>query len=185
MYYNDEEEKRRQQTAQYINTPYGPARNSALGQEGTAAANAYEVENPPSEKPDYWGVAKNYSPQLGFLQKKGSAFGNVIQTYNSFSDDKIHNDKYKHATVSCAGAQGNPLDMVLTTVGGMAKEGIDITRKSVSKALGNNQYGSYTDILNDSREDLKADFQGIKQGMQHPDENCEEWMKKYYYPYWK
>ncbi|MBS4772957.1 MAG: hypothetical protein KHX55_01620 [Proteobacteria bacterium] len=183
MYFEDKEEKHRRQTAQYINTPYGPARNPALGQNGTAAVNPYEVENPPSEKPDYW---KNYAQDFGLLPRTANSLTQAMQSYENFGNDKIHNDKYKHSVVSCNGAQNGLINTVLTAGAGILKEGMDIYKKS--KDLNenpNSAYSSMEEILNDSREDLKADFNGIKQGFLNPNKNCDEWMKRYYYPYWR
>lgn len=69
---------------------------------------------------------------------------------------------------------------------GLAKEGKDIIEKVSDRYInGEQEYGNFVDIITDSKNDLKADFQGIKQGYLNPDEDCEEWMKRYYSPYWK
>lgn len=169
MLYEDEEEKRRQQTAQYINTPYGPARNPALEQRGIALNSTDSTSRDKTN---------------GIFDRVIEPVNKVLSAGNKMMPLNL-NDKYKHATVSCVGAQGGVYDAAVTGVMGLGKELVDIYNKT-TKDLNENPnsiYKSKEEIFNDSKEDLKADFQGIKQGLLHPDENCEEWMKKYYYPY--
>lgn len=183
MFYEDEEEKLRQMTAQYVNTPYGLVRNP---EKQPAATNNYEIENPPSVTPDYLGIVKNYAQDLGFLPRTVNSLTQAMRSYKNFSGDKIHNDKYKHSVVSCHGSQNGLVNTIMTAGAGIFKEGMDIYKKN--KDLNENPnsvYGSKEEIFYDSKEDLKADFNGIKQGFLNPNKNCDEWMKRYYYPYWR
>ncbi|MBS4772960.1 MAG: hypothetical protein KHX55_01635 [Proteobacteria bacterium] len=171
MYFEDEEEKRRQQTAQYINTPYGPARNPALGQKGTGVSNIND------------GMLQNKTNEI--LSRLKEPVNKVMAAANKMTPLEL-NDKYKHATVSCIGAQGGLYDAAVTGGMGLAKEGKDIIEKVSDRYInGEQKYGNFVDIITDSKNDLKTDFQGIKQGYLNPDEDCEEWMKRYYSPYWK
>ena len=101
--------------------------------------------------------------------------GQAIQTADRLNaDNSINNDKYKHAYVSCEGAQ-NGLEGVITLGGlGLAKEGVDVFQKSWNKMRGKGNYKNYSDIFNDSWEDLKADVAGLRMGYNNPDQNCDE-----------
>ena len=112
----------------------------------------------------------------------GIAMGKAVNEYYKLRPLPMY-DKYKHATVSCTGAQGGLLSAGATALGGVAKEVNDIREKSANLRQGIGPYKTYREILNDSWHDMKANINGLAQGFTHPVANCENLMKQYYNPY--
>ena len=119
---------------------------------------------------------------------------NPVANYNSLKEAAkefrklspvVLNDKYKHAVVSCVGAQGGVPSAIATLTGGALKELGDIGYKSFYQATGTKNYGGYNQILTDSWNDWSADVTGVQQGYDKPHENCRNLMSGYYNPYLK
>ena len=101
------------------------------------------------------------------------------------SDTSINNDKYKHAFISCEGAQSGPIGAMTIRTMGLGKEAKDIFQKSKNYIQGNSEYKNYGDILKDSYQDLKANNIGINLGSENPEEDCDKLISKYYPKYIK
>lgn len=112
----------------------------------------------------------------------GIAMGKAVDEYRKLHPLNMY-DKYKHATVSCTGAQGGLLSAGATALGGIARELGDIAVKSYNLYHGVGPYKTYPDISKDSWQDMKANINGLAQGITHPTANCEDLMKQYYSPY--
>ena len=91
-------------------------------------------------------------------------------------------DKYKHAVVSCTGAQDGLYGSGVTFGMGVFKEDKDIYRKFKWQWNGQQDYGGYPAIYFDSMKDMKANLTGIGVGYANPTGDCYEMMKDYYNP---
>ena len=91
-------------------------------------------------------------------------------------------DKYKHSVVSCVGAQDGLYGAAVTGLMGIGKEIQDISRKFPRQLLGQQDYGGYLSILDDSARDLVADAKGIYAGYTNPTDDCYNLMSSYYNP---
>lgn len=112
------------------------------------------------------------------------AYDKVYNEANKLNNEPLY-DKYKHATVSCVGAQGGLYDAFMTGGMGIGKEIQDISRKIPRQWSGQQDYGGYLSILGDSAKDLVADAKGIYKGYNNPTGDCYDMMKSYYNPYKK
>ena len=112
----------------------------------------------------------------------GIAMGKAVDEYYKLHPLNMY-DKYKHATVSCTGAQGGLLSAGATALGGVARELGNIAEKSYNLYHGVGPHKTYPNILKDSWQDMQANINGLAQGITHPTANCEGLMKQYYNPY--
>lgn len=101
----------------------------------------------------------------------------AINTYKQLFSQPI-NDKYKHSVISCIASQGGNLSSIAMGGLGITKEFIDIIKKFSNP----NKYGNYQQILQDSQQDLQADWTGLIQGYFNPNTNCEKLIKYFYDP---
>lgn len=99
------------------------------------------------------------------------------------TDSSINNDKYKHAYISCEGAQQGPLGALTVGAMGVGKEIADVVKKSGNLMLGRGNYHSFGEIFNDSKGDWQADKLGIQQGYKYPYDDCDQLISKYYSRY--
>ena len=101
----------------------------------------------------------------------------AINTYKQLFSQPI-NDKYKHSVISCIASQGGNLPFLAMGGLGITKEFIDIIKKFSNP----NKYGNYQQILQDSQQDLQADWTGLIQGYFNPNTDCEKLIKYFYDP---
>ena len=109
----------------------------------------------------------------------GIVMGKALDEYNKLYPMPVY-DKYKHATVSCIGAQGGLPSAGATALGGLGKEAIDAIKKAYNLYQGVGPYKTYSEIGYDSLRDMQANINGIAQGITHPTANCEDLMQQYY-----
>ena len=101
----------------------------------------------------------------------------AINPYKQLFSQPI-NDKYKHSVISCIASQGGNLPFLAMGGLGITKEFIDIIKKISNP----NKYGNYQQILQDSQQDLQADWTGLIQGYFNPNIDCEKLIKYFYDP---
>ena len=101
----------------------------------------------------------------------------AINTYKQLFSQPV-NDKYKHSVISCIASQGGNLPFLAMGGLGITKEFIDIIKKFSNP----NKYGNYQQILQDSQQDLQADWTGLIQGYFNPNIDCEKLIKYFYDP---
>ena len=124
---------------------------------------------------------------------KSSVVTQIRNTYNQAldtadklnQDNTINNDKYKHAYISCKGAQSGALGVATIATMGIGKEIKDWGNKSIDYINGKDNYKHYSDIIQDGIQDLKADARGIYVGFKNPDEDCEDMISQFYPRYIK
>ena len=165
--------------------PYLQPQNNTFGQPTQFAQNNLQANDRTSSMQNGQDAVMDSATQAmnAFNPvSSGIATGKAIDEYRKLHPLNMY-DKYKHATVSCTGAQGGLLSAGATALGGIAKEVEDIRKKSANLRQGIGPYKTYREILNDSWQDMKANINGLAQGFTHPTANCEGLMKQYYNPY--
>ena len=108
-------------------------------------------------------------------------YDKVYQEANKLHDLDL-NDKYKHAVVSCVGAQDGIYGTAVTGAMSIGKEIKDIGKKFYQQWNGTRDWDGYGSILKDSGKDLVADAIGLYKGITNPQDNCYNLMKPYYKP---
>ncbi|MBR1605734.1 MAG: hypothetical protein IJ660_06490 [Alphaproteobacteria bacterium] len=165
--------------------PYLQSQNTVFGQPTQFAQNNMQANDGTSPMQNWQNtlidginqVKNTFNPI-----SSGIAMGKAVDEYRKLHPLNMY-DKYKHATVSCTGAQGGLLSAGATAFGSIGKEVGDIIEKSANLRQGIGPYKTYREILNDSWQDMKANIDGLAQGFTHPTANCESLMKQYYNPY--
>lgn len=119
-----------------------------------------------------------------WLDKAGYAANQAFQNADMLNQDRsISNDKYKHAYISCQGAQNGGIGAATIGAMGIAKEIKDLARKgwnqysNIADRYNLNKYG---EILRDSIEDIGADTGGMLSGLEDPNGNCEYLVSRRY-----
>lgn len=97
----------------------------------------------------------------------------TYKAYTSFEDKNFIYDKYRHAYVSCKGAQNGELAQKVT--------------KSMGNLLEWRQVKEGIDTVQESVEDLKANEYGLKVGRKYPNKDCDDLVKDKYdkNKYWR
>ncbi len=85
---------------------------------------------------------------------------------DALNNDSSLTDKYKHAYISCKGAQNGPVGAAIIGTMGAAKEAKDMV--------------TFRNSPKESWEDWEADVYGIKQGMLNRYGDCDELVQKKY-----
>ena len=165
--------------------PYLQPQNTVFGQPTQVAQNNVQANDGTSSMKKGQDAAMDSAIQAmnAFNPvSSGIAMGKAVDEYRKLHPLNMY-DKYKHATVSCTGAQGGLLSAGATALGSIGKEVGDIIEKSANLRQGIGPYKTYREILNDSLQDMKANINGLAQGFTHPAANCGDLMKQYYNPY--